>query len=74
MIEDALDLTAEAIATLRSQLLQLPSRLTPIVLGLTDETLMKESIGKEVNTILTELNVHFSAKAETLRSPSLAFN
>ena len=74
LIEDALELTAEAIATLRSQLLQLPSRLTPIVLGLTDETLMKESIGKEVNTILTELNAHFSAKAETLKAESSNLN
>ena len=40
--------------SLRTQLLNLPRRLTPLLLGETDEDVAKDVIEKEIDLILTE--------------------
>ncbi len=54
MLDDVLPSFNEALMSLRTQLLNLPRRLTPLLLGETDEDVAKDVIEKEIDLILTE--------------------
>lgn len=68
LIEDAVATIADAVANLRAQLLNLPRRTAPLVVGETDVDIIKETLDREVNELLQELHNEAIREAEALRT------
>ena len=49
---------ADAFITIRQRMMNVPQRVTPLVVGLTDEMQVKKIIDNEVRDVLTELSEH----------------
>lgn len=65
-IEDALRSISDAVAVLRQRILTLPRRVSPLVVGETDEEIVKEMVEREVVDILTELTRNAFNNSESL--------
>jgi len=67
MIDDAVNCISDAVSTLRTQCLNLPRRAAPLVVGETDEAIVKVILDEQVNEVLTELSQTFEQEVETLK-------
>lgn len=63
LIEDANAAIVDAVTTLRQKLLTVPRRVTPLILGETDERIAKELIEKEIIDALEDLSRGFEGES-----------
>ncbi|WP_338517989.1 terminase small subunit [Alteromonas gracilis] len=66
LIEDAVACISDSVATVRAQLLNLPRRAAPLVVGETDEGTVKDTLEHEVDEILQELRKGAIGRADEL--------
>ncbi|MAE21826.1 MAG: hypothetical protein CMK92_05285 [Pseudomonas sp.] len=66
LIEDAVACISDSVATVRAQLLNLPRRAAPLVVGETDEGTVKDTLEHEVDEILQELHKGAIGRADEL--------
>ena len=66
LVEDVVSEFASAVANLRAQLLNLPRRAAPLIVGETDVDNVKDTLDREVNELLQELHNDATRGAEEL--------
>ena len=66
LVEDSIEAIADAVTTLRTQCLNLPRRVAPLILGETEEEVVKGILEEQVIQILNELQLTFEREAEFL--------
>lgn len=66
LVEDAVSEISAAVANLRAQLLNLPRRAAPLIVGETDVDNVKDTLDREVNELLQELHNDATRGAEEL--------
>lgn len=66
LVEDVVSEFASAVANLRAQILNLPRRAAPLIVGETDVDNVKDTLDREVNELLQELHNDATRGAEEL--------